>query len=164
MKHFKFLVHFSRLLYSVSIAVLCLYTALAFINVIARYIFLKPYAWTEEITTLLFVVGVYFNQVSLEVFDKQLSVSFLTAKIKNRTLSKLLYILQRLSVVILFLVLAREAIPVISRNYAFATSTVVLKIPMWPLYTIVGIVMLTVALTNVVKVLALFLPGESADT
>ena len=160
MRIFKFLLPFARLSYSISIACLCLYTTLAFINVIARYFFLKPYPWTEEITTLLFVLGVFLNQVILEIFDRQLSVSFIMSRIKNETALKIIYILKRVLVIGMWLLLIKEAVPVIQRNYLFETASVILRIPMWPLYTIVTVVMASVVLINLEKILVQLLPPK----
>lgn len=157
MKCFKFLVNLSRLLYLFSLILLCLYTTIAFINVIARYVFFKPYAWTEEITTFFFVLGVYLCQVNLEASNKQLSISFVAAKIKNKALLNILYVLKQVFIAAIFLLLIKEAIPVIERNYLFDTSTVILRIPMWPLYTVVAFIMLFVVFINMEKLLALFL-------
>jgi len=163
MKIIKFFVGFSNLLYSISIVLLCVFTALAFINVIARYVFLKPYAWTEEITTILFVVGIYLNQVRLEVLDKQLSVSYVSSKIKNKAVSKVLFVVQRLVVIGLWSLILKEAVPVIMRNYAFETASVILRIPMWTVYTVVAVVIFTVVLINIQKVLGLFIPELNAE-
>ena len=159
MRIFKFLLPFARLSYSISIACLCLYTTLAFINVIARYFFLKPYPWTEEITTLL-LLGVFLNQVILEIFDRQLSVSFIMSRIKNETALKIIYILKRVLVIGMWLLLIKEAVPVIQRNYLFETASVILRIPMWPLYTIVTVVMASVVLINLEKILVQLLPPK----
>jgi len=164
MRFIKAFESFSKFLFSISIFLMSIYTIIAFVNVIARYIFLKPYSWTEEITTLLFVLGVFFIQISLELYDRQLSVSFITAKIKNDTAQRVLYVLKRLVTAGFLFLLVKEAIPVIQRNMAFETATVILKIPMWPLYTAVALVLLIIVFINIGKIFKMFTFKDNVDS
>jgi TRAP-type C4-dicarboxylate transport system permease small subunit len=82
------------------------------------------------------------------------------SRIKNETALKIIYILKRVLIIGLWLLLIKEAVPVIQRNYLFETSSVILRIPMWPLYTIVTVVMASVVLINLEKILVQLLPPK----
>ena len=112
--------------------------ALAFINVVARYVFESSLSWASELTIYLFLWSVFFGAVYCFKKDAHIAVDVLLAKVSP----KIARFLTMLSIIIAFIYVA--AIAYYGYGYVelyrdLDEMSIDLNIPMWIPYVVIPI-------------------------
>lgn len=123
-------------------------TAISFVNVILRFFFSSPISWAEEIAVFLFIMSVLLVQINIEAADTQLSVSFLTLKIKNKYSLTILNSFRKISVIVIYSLLVMPGLMAIKRSHLYDSATTVLRIPYWIGLTVLLAIIMIVIVIN----------------
>lgn len=140
---------FSSWLNMVAAVLLTICVAIAFFNVVLRYVFRSPFAWGEEVTLLLLVGFVYLPQMKLQLNAEQLMLTVINSK----RLVGILDVVTSIFTVILLGPLVQAAWKTITFNYKVKTVTNVLGLPMWLIYIIPGAMLIFMIMATAIRVI-----------
>jgi C4-dicarboxylate transporter DctQ subunit len=108
----------------------------AIVNVIARYLFNRPFKWSEEFCVITLVWMVYCSLPHLEQNNENLNMTafynYLPRKVKE-----FVNILCSLTVVAISVVIVKASIAIVVRNYAMKINTQVFDWPYWIIYLVI---------------------------
>ena len=112
--------------------------ALAFVNVILRYIFDASLTWAAELTTYLFLWSTFFGAAYCFKMDAHISIDILFEKVKPKT-AKFLMILSYTITLIFLLAVAYYGYEYLLLVNELEENSVDLEIPMWIVYLVIPI-------------------------
>jgi len=110
----------------------------AFINVISRYVFSKPFSWGEEVSVLTLVWMVFLSQGILERNNDQLRLTIIYRLIGIKVQS-ILNIIRSVVTVFLSSYLFYAGINTVIRNFHFKINTQAMNFPYWIVYLVLPI-------------------------
>ncbi len=135
-------------------------TILAFVNVVARYVFNASIVWAGELTTYLFIWMTLFG--ASYGFEVEMHMSFnALVKALPAKLCKLVMILSRLIVLFFLVMLAYLGIQLVKFDYMTGQVSIDLQIPFWIIYLVVPITMITATWRVFVKIIDIILTPAS---
>lgn len=117
----------------VSILLLIVCTLNGFANVVARYFFAKPFAWSEELGVLTLVWLVYLSQGIIETYNDQLRLTVLYNALGKKVQS-VINILRSFLTAGMGCYLLFSGIGIVARNYDLKVATQALGFPLWISY------------------------------
>lgn len=115
---------------AISILLLIACTLNGFVNVIARYIFAKPLAWSEELGVLMMIWIVFLSQGILEIQNDQLRLTILY----NVVGTKGRYVINTFRTILttaMSCLIVSAGIGIVTRNYVLKVTTQALNFPLW---------------------------------
>jgi TRAP-type C4-dicarboxylate transport system permease small subunit len=104
-----------------------------FVNVIARYIFAKPLAWSEESGVLTMLWMVYLSQCILEANNDQLRLTILF-NVVGKKIQYVINILRSILTVVMSCYIVFSGMGIVIRNYELKVATQALNFPLWIAY------------------------------
>ncbi|OPX26690.1 MAG: C4-dicarboxylate ABC transporter permease [Campylobacteraceae bacterium 4484_166] len=112
--------------------------AVAFVNVIVRYVFDDSLTWASELTIYLFLWSTFFGAAYCFKQDAHISINIILEKVKPKTAKFLLILSHTITVVFL------GAVAYYGYEYLFLVHnldeiSVELDIPMWIIYLVIPI-------------------------
>jgi len=112
--------------------------ALAFYNVIARYVFNSSLTWASELTIYLFLWSTFFGAAYCFKQDAHISISVLLDKVPART-AKLLMLLSHLVTVVFLIAVSYYGYKYLLLDIELDERSIDLDIPMWIPYLVIPI-------------------------
>jgi TRAP-type C4-dicarboxylate transport system permease small subunit len=146
---------FLRFLEIISVILLIACTINGFVNVIARYVFAKPFAWSEEMGVLMMVWIVYLFQGVLEIQNDQLRLTVLYNVVGKKghyvinTFRTILTIVMSCFIVV-------SGIGIVARNYALKVATQALNFPVWIAFLSIPVAFALVIIIRIIDPWVLF--------
>lgn len=137
---------FMDILFSVAAVLYGSATLLAFINAFCRKFLNIGISWGEELTTYMILVAFFLTIPYLELRDGSLCIGLLNNIIKNRKITKALYIIRGLLVMFLCVIVVRYAL--VGIQSAMSTNLLTFSLR-WPKAIFYSIAMSGFALTVV---------------
>ncbi len=152
----------SRLLrswsYSISAVLLALATGLVFLNIVFRDLFTAPIPWAEELSVLLLIMMIFVSQVFLEIENEQLAITFLSAKWRGPLGRRILRTANGLIVIVVYGALTRAGLAIVITNYRLKSTTPVLQLPLFMIFSVVTAVAFLIVVNWVIELV--FRNGE----
>lgn len=112
--------------------------ALAFTNVVVRYVFDGSLTWASELTTYLFLWSTFFGAAYCFKQDAHISINILLEKVKPQTAKNLMLLSHTITFIFLFAVAYYGYEYLLLVNEMEETS-VDLEIPMWIIYLVIPV-------------------------
>lgn len=112
--------------------------ALAFTNVVVRYVFDGSLTWASELTTYLFLWSTFFGAAYCFKQDAHISINILLEKVKPKTAKNLMLLSHTITFIFLFAVAYYGYEYLLLVNEMEETS-VDLEIPMWIIYLVIPV-------------------------
>ena len=112
--------------------------ALAFINVVGRYIFNSSFTWASELTIYLFLWSTFFASAYCFKKDAHISISILLEKV-NPKVAKILMLFSHIATLMFLLAVAYYGVEYLKFVYELDETSVDLEIPMWIVYLVIPI-------------------------
>ncbi len=109
-----------------------------FFQVIMRFVFRNPIAWTEELATLLFVMMVYIGSVGATRRDEHLRMTFIVNMFKEKG-QLVLRIIADLCFIVVSIFLIHGLMGVTLNLKKYGMETAMLDIPKWILYFVLPV-------------------------
>jgi C4-dicarboxylate transporter DctQ subunit len=127
-------------------------TILAFVNVVARYLFDASIVWASELTTYLFIWMTLFG--ASYGFEIGMHMSFdALVKALPATLCKIVTLLSRIIVLFFLGMLTYLGIQLVQFDYMTGQVSIDLQIPFWIIYLVVPITMATATWRVFIKII-----------
>ncbi len=146
---------FMRFLEAISILLLIGCTINGFINVIARYLFSKPFAWSEELGVLMMIWIVYLSQGILEIQNDQLRLTILY-NVVGRKGRYAINIFRTILTVGMGCFIVSSGIGIVIRNYTLKIATQALNFPLWIAFLSVPTAFALVSIVRIIDPWVLF--------
>jgi len=140
---------------AISILLLIGCTMNGFVNVIARYIFAKPLAWSEELGVLMMIWIVFLSQGILEIQNDQLRLTILY----NAVGTKGRYIIntfRTILTIVMSCLIVFAGIGIVIRNYNLKIATQALNFPLWIAFLSVPTAFALVSIIRIIDPWVLF--------
>ncbi|MCK5294049.1 MAG: TRAP transporter small permease [Arcobacteraceae bacterium] len=112
--------------------------ALAFGNVVVRYVFDGSLTWAAELTTYLFLWSTFFGAAYCFKHDAHISINILLEKVKPPT-AKALMLLSHTITLIFLSAVAYYGYEYLLLVHEMEEISVDLEIPMWIVYTVIPV-------------------------
>ena len=112
--------------------------ALAFYNVIARYVFNHSLTWASELTTYLFIWSTFFGAAYCFKQDAHISINVLLEKIKPST-AKALMIISHIVTLIFLIAVAYFGYEYLLLVIELEEMSIDLEVPMWIPYLVIPV-------------------------
>jgi len=112
--------------------------ALAFGNVVARYVFDSSLTWAAELTTYLFLWSTFFGAAYCFKQDAHISISIILEKVSPITAKTLMLSAHTITLVFLFAV-AYYGYEYVLFVHELEETSVDLELPMWIIYLVIPI-------------------------
>lgn len=112
--------------------------ALAFGNVIARYVFDSSLTWAGELTTYLFIWSTFFGAAYCFKQDAHISINVLLEKVSPTTAKFLMLVTHTITLVFLFAV-AFYGYKYVVFVHELEEISVDLEMPMWIIYLVIPV-------------------------
>ncbi len=129
--------------------------ALAFVNVIGRYVFESSFTWAGELTIYLFLWSVFFGAVYCFKKDAHIAVDVLIAKVPPK-IAKFLQIISLIVALIYTVAIAYYGYLYVMLYIDLGEVSVDLEIPLWIPYVAVPISFLFSAVVIIGKIYTVF--------
>ena len=140
---------------AISILLLIGCTMNGFVNVIARYVFSKPFAWSEELGVLMMIWIVFLSQGILEIQNDQLRLTILY----NAVGTKGRYIIntfRTILTIVMSCLIVFAGIGIVIRNYNLKIATQALNFPLWIAFLSVPTAFALVSIIRIIDPWVLF--------
>jgi len=111
---------------------------IAFINVIARYVFNKSFTWASELTMYFFLWSIFFGTVYCFKKDAHISINILLEKVPGKV-KKILMIISNIITLVFLLAVAYYGYKYIELVVEINERSIDLDIPMWIPYLVIPI-------------------------
>jgi TRAP-type transport system small permease protein len=134
----------------ISVVLLAGCTIMGFVNVVARYIFSRPIAWSDEMNVLALVWMVYLSQGILEAQNNQLRLTVLY-NVMGRRLRYFVNGLRSLVTISLCCLFLYAGMGIVIRNYQLGIRTQALGFPIWIAYLALSVAFFLTALVRVLN-------------
>ncbi len=135
-------------------------TILAFINVVARYLFSTSLVWAGELTTYLFIWMTLFGASYGFEVGMHMSFNALVRAFPPK-ICKFLSIISRLIILFFLIMLTYLGVKLVKFDYMTGQVSIDLQIPFWIIYLVVPITMATASWRVFIKLLEFLLtPAE----
>lgn len=115
---------------AVLIALMIIFLA---IQVISRYVFSNPIAWTEELTKICFILSVFFGSVGAWHRNQHLALGVLTERVGQKAKCYLRIVSDFLTIVFCILIFPAMC-QLVSSNYKTGMKLPVTQWPKWIFY------------------------------
>jgi TRAP-type C4-dicarboxylate transport system permease small subunit len=140
---------------TISIVLLIGCTINGFINVIARYLFAKPFAWSEEMGVLMMVWIVYLSQGVLEIQNDQLRLTVLYNVVGKKG-HHVINTFRTILTIVMSCYIVVSGVGIVARNYALKVATQALNFPVWIAFLSIPVAFALVAIIRIVDPWVLF--------
>ncbi len=127
-------------------------TLLAFINVVARYVFNISFVWASELTTYLFIWMTLFGASYGFEVGMHMSFNALVRAFPPK-ICKIITIFSRTIVLFFLLMLTYLGIKLVQFDYMTGQVSIDLQIPFWIIYLVVPITMATASWRVIIKLI-----------
>ncbi len=127
-------------------------TLLAFINVVARYVFNISFVWASELTTYLFIWMTFFGASYGFEIGMHMSFNALVRAFPPK-MCKAISIFSRLITLFFLLMLTYLGIKLVQFDYMTQQVSIDLQIPFWIIYLAVPITMATASWRVIIKLI-----------
>ena len=131
----KIAVEFSKFIAAFSIAA---GVALAFVNVLARYVFESSLTWASELTIYLFLWSTFFGAVYCFKKDAHINIDLLLTKVSAKS-AKILMLISYMVTLIYLLAIAYYGYEYVLLYIDLEEISIDLEIPLWIPYSVVPI-------------------------
>ncbi len=135
-------------------------TILAFINVVARYLFSVSFVWASELTTYLFIWMTLFGASYGFEIGMHMSFNALVRAFPPK-ICKTLTIFSRLIVLFFLLMLTYLGVKLVQFDFMTKQVSIDLQIPFWIIYLAVPITMATAAWRVFIKMIEIIITPAS---
>jgi TRAP-type C4-dicarboxylate transport system permease small subunit len=115
---------------TVGYILLAVMTVFTFMNVVMRYLFARPLAWSEEVSVFCLVWCVYLSQGLLEMENDQLRMTVLYRFMGRKVRLAINGLRSALTIGLCGYILY-GGVQIVQRNYAMKTVTQALEFPLW---------------------------------
>jgi C4-dicarboxylate transporter DctQ subunit len=137
-------------------------TVIAFVNVVARYAFSSPIAWSDEMNVLAMVWMVYISQGILERNNDQLRLTVLY-NVMGSKLKKGVNILRTVLTLGVGVSLCYAGMEIVIRNWQLKVCTQALGFPIWIAYLSLPLAFGLMTVARVLNPLIKDLPAPVCD-
>ncbi|WP_028991315.1 TRAP transporter small permease [Thermacetogenium phaeum] len=134
---------------SISGVLLLVCTASAFINVVARYVFSRPFVWGEEVSVLALVWMVYLSQGLLENDNEQLAMTALYRALGEKV-RRAVDVLRCAVTVFLSGYLLYAGMVIVMRNGELNMTTQAIGFPLWIAYLVIPLALACMIMARLV--------------
>ncbi len=131
-------------------------TILAFINVVARYLFNVSFVWASELTTYLFIWMTLFGASYGFEVGMHMSFNALVRAFPPK-ICKAVTIFSRLIVLFFLVMLTYLGVKLVQFDYMTGQVSIDLQIPFWIIYLVVPITMATAAWRVLIKMIEIII-------
>jgi TRAP-type C4-dicarboxylate transport system permease small subunit len=146
---------FLRFLETISVILLIGCTINGFVNVIARYVFAKPFAWSEESGVLTMIWMVYLSQGILESQNDQLRLTVLYNVVGKKG-HHVINTFRTILTIVMSCYIVVSGIGIVARNYALKVATQALNFPLWIAFLSIPVAFALVIIIRIIDPWVLF--------